>query len=109
MEEVLDKKIKIDLSIRDALRIVFVLAKTNGLDCSAYSAITQKLNKFGSINKTLMGFIHIDGIDRLNYYNIQDEVERNFLNTKKNQEEIEELQLKVADMLIQIEDLKNAQ
>lgn len=109
MEEVLDKKIKIDLTVRDALRVVFILAKSTSLDGIVYSDLIQKLNKFGDIYKTITEFTHITGADRLNYFEVQDEVERNFLNTKKNQKEINELENKVKMMLAQIEDLKNAQ
>ena len=109
MSNELDKKIKIDLSVRDALRIMFVLAKTNGRDGRVYMDLSRELDKFGDIDKTLTEFTSIDGAARLNYYNVQDDVENKFLSIKKNQKEINKLENKVKMMLAQIEDLKNAQ
>lgn len=103
---ILTETVNLNLTIRDALRIVTVLGRANGYGDDAYNRLKKTISEYGDVNFLGLNIMDIPTIDYCEY---QELIEAKFLRldkTNPNDVLIKELEGKIKHISKLIEGLK---
>lgn len=105
-KDVLKEVITVNMTVRDAIKELFVLSRTNGLEDGMYIQLKNKLMEFGDTQVVVDKACKVlSGID---YWEHQYAVEELFLSANKKYKLIDDLESKVRELLEQIKEIKSS-